>query len=72
MSLVALYRNPKLRVIINDHRASQRDGRTLTGLNREITHLRTALEAIAATNRNHKEQLRHLENPAENTTRIAA
>jgi hypothetical protein len=65
-SRTTLYRNPELRTVINDHRARQRDGRTLTGLNREITHLRTALEAIAATNRNHEERLRHLENKKKN------
>ncbi len=62
ISRATLYRNPELRAVIDDHRARQQDGRTLTGLNLEIAHLRTALEAIAATNRNHEERLRRLEN----------
>ena len=41
--------------------ANQADTRTLSGLNAEIAHLRTALEAIAERVRGHEERLRRLE-----------
>ena len=44
-----LYRNQHLRAIVDEHRTRQTDARTLTGLATEIAHLRTALEALAAT-----------------------
>jgi DNA-binding IclR family transcriptional regulator len=56
-----LYRNPTLRALVEDHRLSQIDTRTLSGLSTEIAHLRTALEAIAERVRGHEERLRRLE-----------
>ncbi|MFZ0832153.1 MAG: hypothetical protein WAM92_03540 [Mycobacterium sp.] len=44
-----LYRNPDLRTIIEEHRAHGREAHTLSGLTTEIAHLRTALDAVAAT-----------------------
>jgi len=61
LSRATLYRNENLRAIVDEHRARQRDARTLTGLNTEIVHLRTAVEALAATVRRHEEHLRQLE-----------
>jgi hypothetical protein len=58
-----LYRNPDLRTIIEEHRAHGREAHTLSGLTTEIAHLRTALEAIAATVRRHEEELRRLRKP---------
>lgn len=55
-----LYRNPDLRTIIEEHRTRGREAHTLTGLTTEIAHLRTALEAIAATVRRHEEELRRI------------
>jgi hypothetical protein len=56
-----LYRNPTLRALVEEHRARQREARTLSGLSTEILHLRTALEAVATNVRGHEERLRHLE-----------
>jgi hypothetical protein len=55
-----LYRNRELRAIIEEHRAHSREAHTLSGLSTEIAHLRTALDAIAATVRRHEEELRRL------------
>jgi Family of unknown function (DUF6262) len=55
-----LYRNSDLRTIVEEHRARGREAHTLTGLATEIAHLRTALEAVAATVRRHEEELRRL------------
>lgn len=51
--------NPTVRTI-DEHRAQQREARTLSGLTTEIGHLRTAVEAIAATVKHHEEQVRRL------------
>lgn len=56
-----LYRNPTLRALVEEHRARQNEGRTLSGLSAEIVHLRTALEEIAARVRSQEERLRRLE-----------
>jgi hypothetical protein len=56
-----LYRNPTLRALVEEHRAGQADTRTLSGLNAEIAHLRTALEAVAERVRGHEERIRRLE-----------
>lgn len=56
-----LYRNPTLRALVEQHRHTQVDTRTLTGLSAEIGHLRTALEAVAGRVRRHEERLRQLE-----------
>lgn len=61
LSRATLYRNENLRAIIDEHRARQRDARTLTGLNTEITHLRTAVEALSVTVKRHEEHLRRLD-----------
>lgn len=61
ISRTTLYRNPQLRAIVDEHRSHTHDRRTLTGLNAEIGHLRTALEAVADRVRHHEERLRRLE-----------
>ncbi|WP_333894590.1 DUF6262 family protein [Mycolicibacterium gadium] len=48
-----LYRNPDLRTIIEEHRTRGREAHTLS-------HLRTALEAIATTVRRHEEEIRRI------------
>lgn len=58
-----LYRHPELRATIQDHRTRGRDAQTFTDLATEIAHLRTALNAIAATVRRHEEELRELRRP---------
>lgn len=60
LSRATLYRQEQLRAIIDEHRFHQREARTLTGLTTEIGHLRTAVEAIAATVKHHEEQIRRL------------
>ena len=60
-----LYRTPSLRAVVEEHRARGREAHTLSGLSAEITHLRTAVEALAATVRRHEEELRRLR-PARN------
>ena len=61
LARATLYRNPTLRVLIDEHRLGQIDTRTLSGLSTEINHLRTALEAVAQRVRGHEERIRHLE-----------
>jgi len=60
-----LYRNPQIRAVIDEHRTRQAEARTLSGLAAEITHLRTALDAVAGNVRRHEERLRRLERQAE-------
>jgi ATP-dependent protease HslVU (ClpYQ) peptidase subunit len=55
-----LYRNPELRAVIEEHRNRGREAHTLSGLAGEIAHLRTAVEALAATVRRHEDELRRL------------
>jgi AcrR family transcriptional regulator len=55
-----LYRNHELRAIVEEHRARGREAHTLTGLSSDITHLRTALNELAAKVRRHEEELRKL------------
>ena len=57
LARTTLYRNERLRAVLDDQRTHQAGARTLSGLSREIAHLRTALEAVAATVRQHEEQL---------------
>jgi Family of unknown function (DUF6262) len=64
LARATLYRNPQIRAVIEEHRARQGDARTLSGLAAEISHLRTALEAVAGNVRQHEERLRRLEQPA--------
>ncbi len=61
ISRTTLYRNPQLRSIVEEHRNHTHDRRTLTGLAAEISHLRTALEAVADRVRQHQERLRRIE-----------
>src|SRR6266516_1403246 len=56
----ALYRDPALRAVIDDHRRNAASAHTLTGLAIDIATLRTAIEAIAARVRRHEEQIRQL------------
>ncbi len=60
LSRATLYRQTHLRAVIDEHRTRQQDARTLTGLTTEISHLRTAVEALAATVRHHEEQIRRI------------
>ena len=62
-----LYRDPQLRATVDEHRIRQSEARTLTGLTREIAHLRLALDAVAANVRRHEERLRHLERTQQRT-----
>lgn len=62
-SRASLYRDPQLRAIVDEHRSRQTNARTLTGLATEIAHLRTAVEALAASVKRHEEQLRKLTKP---------
>ena len=61
LARTTLYRNQRLRAVVEEHRARQAEARTLSSLTNEIAHLRTALEAVATTVRRHEEQLRKLE-----------
>jgi hypothetical protein len=61
LARTTLYRNQRLRTVVDEHRARQAEARTLSGLTSEIAHLRTALDAVAATVRRHEEQFRKLE-----------
>ncbi len=55
-----LYRRPKLRALIEEHRQQARDALTLTGLAVQIDQLRDSLDAVARNVRRHEEQLRRL------------
>lgn len=61
ISRPALYRNPSLRAVVEQHRAAHLEPRTLSGVNAEVAHLRTALEAVSERVRNQEERLRRLE-----------
>ena len=63
ISRPALYRNPSLRAVVEDHRSPGHQPHTLTGLNAEVAHLRTALEAVSERVRNQEERIRRLERP---------
>ena len=62
-----LYRNPELRATVEEHRARSREPHTLTGLAAGISHLRTALDAVAAKVRSHEEEL---QTPPSRTTSL--
>lgn len=64
LARATLYRSPQIRAVIDEHRARQADARTLSGLAAEISHLRTALEAVAGNVRQHEERLRRIERQA--------
>ncbi len=61
VSRTSLYRDPSLRAVVDEHGAAQVDPRTLSGLAREVDHLRTAVEVLADRVRHHEEQLCQLE-----------
>lgn len=63
ISRPALYRNASLRAVIEDHRTRHHEPRTLSALNAEVAHLRTALEAVSERVRNQEERIRRLERP---------
>jgi hypothetical protein len=63
VSRTTLYRDPTLRMVVEEHRSHIRDPRTMSGLVSEIGHLRIAVEALAERVRRHEEQLRRLELP---------
>jgi AcrR family transcriptional regulator len=58
-----LYRTPSLRSLVEEHRTRGREAHTLSGVTAEVTHLRNAVEALAATVRRHEEELRRLRPP---------
>jgi hypothetical protein len=60
ISRAALYRDPALRALVDEHRRRSAEANTLTGLAYDIAALRTALEAVAGRVRRHEEQLRQL------------
>ena len=47
ISRTTLYRDPTLRMMVEEHRTHSHDPRTMSGLVSEIGHLRTAVEALA-------------------------
>jgi len=61
ISRTTLYRNLQLRATVEEHRRNTYDQHTLSGLSAEISHLRTALEAVADRVRHQEERLRRLE-----------
>jgi len=61
VSRTSLYRDPSLRAVVDEYRAARADPRTLSGLTREVDHLRTAVELLADRVRHHEEQLRQFE-----------
>jgi len=61
VSRTSLYRDPSLRAVVDEYRAAHVDPRTLSGLTREVDHLRTAVELLADRVRRHEEQLRQLD-----------
>ena len=70
ISRTTLYRDPTLRMVVEEHRTHSHDPRTMSGLSSEIGHLRTAVEALAERVRRHEEQLRLLD-PHRQRTRKA-
>ena len=70
ISRTTLYRDPTLRMVVEEHRTHSHDPRTMSGLVSEIGHLRTAVEALAERVRRHEEQLRLLD-PTRHRTRKA-
>ena len=63
ISRTTLYRDPTLRMVVEEQRTHSHDPRTMSGLVSEIGHLRIAVEALAERVRRHEEQLRRLELP---------
>lgn len=67
ISRTTLYRDESLRAVVAEHRHRSHDPRSLSGVVAEVSHLRTAVEALAERVRRHEEQLRRL-NRARKTT----
>ena len=61
LSRTTLYRDDGLRAVIEEHRARSRDAHTLSGLRRELDHLRTAVDTLADHVRRQEERIRTLE-----------
>lgn len=59
MARSTLYRNPALRAVIDHHRRTQHNG-TITAITDELATLRTAVQALADTIRDHDAQIRRL------------
>ena len=53
-----------MRAVIDETAFQQADARTLSGLAAEIGHLRTALEAVVGSVRQHEERLPRMERAA--------
>ena len=64
VSRTTLYRDPTLRMVVEEQRIHSHDPRTMSGLVSEIGHLRIAVEALAERVRRHEEQLRRLDLPS--------
>ena len=60
LSRTTLYRDESLRAVVEEHRHRSHDPRSLSGVQAEVRHLRTAVEALAERVRRHEEQLRRL------------
>jgi Family of unknown function (DUF6262) len=63
VSRTTLYRDPTLRMVVEEQRTHSHNPRTMSGLVSEIGHLRIAVEALAERVRRYEEQLRRLELP---------
>lgn len=60
VSRTTLYRDQSLRAVVEECRTRSHDPRSLSGVVAEVSHLRTAVEALAERVRSHEEQLRRL------------
>jgi ubiquinone biosynthesis protein UbiJ len=58
VSRTTLYRDESLRAVVEEHRQRSHDPRSLSGVVAEVSHLRTAVEALAERVRSHEEELR--------------
>ncbi len=55
-----LYRNNEFRSTVEEYRSACRNSNTFSSLSTEVSHLRTAVEALADNVRRHEEQIRRL------------
>jgi hypothetical protein len=55
-----LYRRPELRAIVEEHRHSDREAHSFSGVVVELDLLRQGLEAVASKVRRHEEEIRTL------------
>jgi len=60
ISRTTLYRDENLRAVVEEHRHRSHDPRSLSGVVAEVSHLRTAVEALAERVRRHEEELRRV------------